>query len=113
MAEAAALALAGTILRRLAINEVFFLSDYQQLVIYINFASIEDIPRWEAQIYTQIFRNMVPGRGYKVYKISRTLNISAHVLAQRARNPVDIATGVFVNCHCATHISSCPIRNAL
>jgi hypothetical protein len=26
---------------------------------------------------------------------------------------VDIATGVFVNCHCATHISSCPIRNAL
>jgi hypothetical protein len=43
--------------------------------------------------------------GYKVYKISRTLNILAHVLLLDMFScSVDIATCVFVSCHCAAHI---------
>jgi hypothetical protein len=46
MAEAAALALAGTILHRLDINEASFLYDNnQQLATYMNTTSNEDIPR--------------------------------------------------------------------
>jgi hypothetical protein len=84
-----------------------------QLATYMNTTSNEDIPRWEARTYTRIFRNMAARRGYKVYKISRTLNTSAHVLTSQAGNSLHTAPGVFVNCHCVVHISSCSIQNAL
>jgi hypothetical protein len=109
MAKAATLALAGIIIRNLNINEASFPSDNQQLVTYMNIDSNEEIPRWEARKYTQILRNTMVGQRYKVYKISSTLNTSAHVLASQARYPLDRATNETANCHSATHISSCPI----
>jgi hypothetical protein len=45
MAEAAALALAGTIIRNLGINEASFVFDNQQLVTYMDTNSNEEIPR--------------------------------------------------------------------
>jgi hypothetical protein len=56
---------------------------------------------------------MAVGQRYKVYKISRTLNTSAHVLASQARYPLDRATNEIVNCHSVGYILSCPITNAL
>jgi hypothetical protein len=57
--------------------------------------------------------NMAVGRRYKVYKVSRTLNTSAHVLASQARYPLDRATNEIVNCPSAAYISNYPIRDAL
>jgi hypothetical protein len=58
VAEAVAFVLVGTIVNRLGINAASFLSDNQQLVSYINNTTKEQIPRWDAKLQTQSFKNL-------------------------------------------------------
>jgi hypothetical protein len=118
-AEAAALALAAILVRRLNISEATFLSDNQQLVTYLNSTSAVQLPRWDAKIYTQHFKNASEGRHFRIYKISRNLNRTAHVLVSQARHNSHVSLGalaltnVTVTCNNPSHISSCPFRDAL
>jgi hypothetical protein len=112
-AEAAALAFAGIIVKRLQIVEATFLSDSQQLVTYINYSSTMPIPRWDAKFYTQTYSNAAQGNIYKVYKIPRNLNSTAHNLGSQARNHLIENSDVTITCQNATHISRYPFRAAL
>jgi hypothetical protein len=118
-AEAAALALAAILVLRLNISEATFLSDNQQLVTYLNSTSAVQLPGSDAKIYTRHFKNASEGRHFRIYKISRNLNRTAHVLASQARHNSHVSLGALaltntaVTCNNPSHISSCALRDAL
>jgi ribonuclease HI len=74
-AEVAALALAGTIVRRINYQEATFLSDSQQLVTFINSNNEDQLPRWDAKFYTQTFKNAMEGGAYSHIEFSRLIGV--------------------------------------
>jgi ribonuclease HI len=74
-AEAAALALAGTIVCRINYQEATFLSDSQQLVTFINSNNEDQLPRWDAKFYTQTFKNAMEGGAYSHIEFSRLIGV--------------------------------------
>ena len=62
--------------------------DNQSLVTYINGASQTTLPDWGMKPLTHDFFNSNRGKQYKVFKISRTQNITARSLARQAYSSV-------------------------
>jgi ribonuclease HI len=85
MAEAAALTLAGTIISALQIQDIFFLSDSQQMVNFFNGQHHSSPPQWEIKPLTQKFLNTTAATNFRVAKIDRNLNITAHCLATQSQ----------------------------
>lgn len=114
MAEAAALTFAGTVISALQIQDIFFLSDSQQMVNFFNGHHHSSPPQWEIKPLTQKFLNTKAATNFRVAKIDRNLNITAHCLATQALRlaPSD---GNHVNMLCSncSHVHSCPTREAL
>lgn len=114
MAEAAAISLAGTITAALQVQEIYFLSDNQQLVKYFNGKDLSTPPQWNIKYFTQNFLNSTSAMVRKVAKILRSLNSTAHSLATQAYNLHSIsASDVTTTCSNCNHNSSCPVNTAL
>jgi hypothetical protein len=84
MAEAAALALASTVTDRMNLQGINFLSDCAQLVQFLNMQDHTNPPDWRSKHFTQIFSNCTRDRDSKIYKIPRSLNVTADALARQA-----------------------------
>jgi hypothetical protein len=74
MAEAAALALAAQVIDSLHYDNTTFLSDCQQLVLFLNQQDQSHTPDWRIKYYTQSFTNSSAPRRAKILKINRNLN---------------------------------------
>jgi hypothetical protein len=111
MAEAAALDLAAQILKKLGIQHPSVLTDNEQLAIFFNGQNYQNPPRWEIKPHTQSFINSCLSRGRKVYKICRSNNTTAHLLANQARQ-CSRHSAEF-NCTNSQHVNNCPLRTAL
>jgi hypothetical protein len=84
MAEAAALALAAVITNRLQLHHTNFLSDNRELVELFNSSDYSNPPNWRIKHLTQLFINHTQQRNTGTFKIERSLNQTAHTLAQQA-----------------------------
>jgi len=114
MAEAAALTLAGITTSALQIQNIFFLTDSQQMVNFFNGQDHSSPPQWEIKPLTQKFINITAGTNPKVAKITRNLNATAHSLATQAfRSTSSEHNHVNIICSNCYHVSSCPIREVL
>jgi hypothetical protein len=85
MAEAAALALAGTICSTLHFTEVSFLSDCEQLVHNFRCQDTAHPPDWRIKFFTQTYINTTADMQAQIFKIDRRLNMTADNLARQAR----------------------------
>jgi hypothetical protein len=114
MAETAAMALAAKISSSLGISEISFLTDNQLLESFFNGTSYDMPPHWDIKPYTQSFLNATAGYNWKVFKVQRDLNITAHVLANQAfRSSLGTVSNVQTSCTNERHVQSCPLREAL
>ncbi|XP_039780859.1 uncharacterized protein LOC120648186, partial [Panicum virgatum] len=111
MAEAAALLLAANAFSELQVQEGTFLSDNQQLVTYFNTHDSGQPPAWNIKHITQGFINKNRNCNHRIYKIARSLNSTAHILANQALHSP--AMNVTFSCANQAHSGSCPLRVAL
>lgn len=114
MAEAAAINLAAKIGTLFALREISFFTDNQQMATFFNGASHVLPPRWDIKPYTQRFLNLTEGYSWKVLKVHRDLNKTAHILASQAfRASMSSTTNIQISCTNEEHVQSCPLREAL
>lgn len=107
MAEAAALALAAEIATALHLSQVTFLSDNQQLVSFFNSSDHSNPPLWETKPLTQKFINCRSQLQAKVFKISRELNTTSHILASQALNDCNSQEcTVNITCSNCNHVNA-------
>lgn len=71
MAEAAILALASVVVDRLGLTVINYLSDYEQLVQFLNTAAPSDPPDRRIRPFAQFFSNKARNRDSKIFKIHR------------------------------------------
>jgi len=113
MAEAAALAFSATASSSLQIGDISFLTDSQLLVSFFNGTDLSSPPHWEAKPFTQSFLNSVINKRVQVLKVQRSMNVTAHSLANQAfRHSGAQCSSPNVTCTNATH-ESFPLRMAL
>ena len=84
MAEAATSALAATVTERLHLQQTNFLTDNQELVLFLNASDHSNPPDWRIKHFTQLFVNYTKQRTTEIFKISRNLNQTADTLARQA-----------------------------
>lgn len=115
MAEAAALSIAARLASLLNSEITNYLTDNQNLVTYLNGESQTTIPDWRMKPLTQDFFNSNRGKHYKVIKISRTQNITAHNLARQAHSSIPDLDQASLSCsnRCHSYMLQCPVHQAL
>ena len=84
MAESAGMALAAEISSLLGISDISFLTDSQLLASFFNGSDFDSPLQWDIKPYTQKFLNATANYNWKVLKVQRDLNVTAHVLANQA-----------------------------
>jgi len=115
MAEATALALATTITDCLGLQQVFFLSDNQQLVHFLNGPDQADPPDWRIKYFTQTFTNFTSTTASRVLKIQRADNCTADALARQGFLQSQSSSPTALTCTCsnaAAHVQ-CSLQEAL
>jgi len=114
MAESAGMALAAEISSLLGISDISFLTDSQLLASFFNESDFVSPPRWDIKPYTQKFLNATANYNWKVLKVQRDLNVTAHVLANQAFRSLSTNCNIGnFSCTNVTHVASCPLREAL
>jgi hypothetical protein len=114
MAESAALALPAMICSRIGVSEISFLTDNQILANFFNGTDYDSPPNWEIKPLTQNFLNATAQYKWRIFKIQRELNGTAHVLASQVfRSSLIPASIAQISCTNANHQNSCPLRKAL
>jgi ribonuclease HI len=114
MAEAAALALAVTVVQELHLQHINFLSDNQPLVHFLNGSDHSNPPDWRIKPFTQIISSTMTGRRVSIRKIRRTQNQTADLLARQALSDLHSNQHSF-SCVCSysAHDQECPLHMAL
>jgi hypothetical protein len=114
MAEAASLAFASTVIDRLNLNSVNYLSDCEQLAHFLNEADHSNPPDWRIKHFTQMFSNNTRSNESKIFKINRHLNTTADALARQA---VEDSTTQYTNLESSysyeRHVHQCTLLRAL
>jgi len=114
MAEAAGIALAASITSMLHIRNISFLTDNQLLASFFNGPDLCSPPRWDIKPFTQRFLNAVANSSYRVLKIHRSSNNTAHLLASQSYRAPELQCNLAnFTCSNVTHEGSCPLREAL
>ena len=114
MAEASAMVLAASILTAMNITSPTFLTDNQQLVTYFNAADRSSPPQWDIKHITQEFINLGATNNFRVFKIARSMNTTAHLLATQAYRSSDMySNAMSITCSRQDHVITCPLREAL
>jgi hypothetical protein len=113
MAEAASLALASTVIDSLNLN-INYLSDYEQLVHFLNEADHSNPPDWRIKHFTQMFSNHARTRESKIFKINRRLNTTADALSRQAtEDSTTQNTNLELSCSYEHHVLQCTLTQAL
>jgi len=113
MAEAAGMALAAMIASGLNIRNLSFLTDNQQLAAYFSFSDLSSPPRWDRP-FTQRFLNAMASSSYRVLKVHRSFNATAHLLAHQAFRASESQCNLpNVTCSNVANMNSCPLREVL
>jgi hypothetical protein len=114
MAEAAALALAGTICSTLHFTEVSFLSDCEQLVHHFRCQDTAHPPDWRIKFFTQTYINTTADMQAQIFKIDRKLNMTADTLARQASRILLSAQDYssFI-CNSESHTTHCNVLQSL
>lgn len=113
MAEAAALALAAIIIQSLNLQGVKFLSDNEQLVLFLNDPDQSNPLDWRIKHFTQQFSNCAAQTGATIFKIDRINNQTADTLAKQA---LSVGPSTFsLDCICSNtaHVPQYPFIEAL
>jgi hypothetical protein len=84
LAEAAALLLAASMADRIHLHSPNYLSDNQQLVSFFNGTDHSSPPDWRIKNFTHQFMNYNKQNNFKIFKIRRQANQTAHLLAKQA-----------------------------
>jgi ribonuclease HI len=114
MAEAAGMAIAAVITSQLGFQTMSFFTDSQALAGFYNGQDLHTPPQWNIKPFTHRFLSAMTNLRWRVLKIHRDLNITAHVLASQAfRDFSDITSSVAIICNNGNHLDSCPLREAL
>lgn len=108
MAEAAALALGAQVLCALGVQQLFFLSDNQQLVNFFNGNDHNNPPQWEIKPFTQSFINNTSSNNARLFRIDGKLNTTAHVLASQVNSSNRTSLDLLSTCTNPAHVNSCP-----
>jgi hypothetical protein len=112
--EAAALALAVTILNRLNLGEIAYFSDCSNLVDYINSEDPSNPPDWHMLPCTQDFNSAMSLFRFTVSKIPRDDNSIADSLAKLSFNYPYIQSMDYVSgCSYETHCTQRPLLGVL
>lgn len=82
MVEAATLTLAAITVHSLNLQGVNFLSDNDQLVRFLNAPDQTNPPDWRIKFFTQMFDNYTAQTGSRIFKIHRSQNQTADILAR-------------------------------
>ena len=114
MAEAAALALAATVTEQLSLQHTNFLSDNQELVLFLNASDYSNPPDWRIKHLTQTFINHTTQRSTGIYKIRRNQNQTSDTLARQAILDSESSTlNLSSSCSNNAHVSHCPLMAVL
>lgn len=113
MAEAAALALASDIVHRLNMTGTNFLSDNEQLVSFLNKQDLSNPPDRRIKPFTQRFYNNTASSSARIFKIHRSLNLTAHILAQQAFQETNLQGHLDFSCSSEHHVTPCNILQVL
>lgn len=98
----------------LRISDMSLLTDSQILATLLNGSDLDKPPQWEIKPYTQKFLNAMANCNWKVFKVKRELNTTAHILANQAsRASQGSESIVHSNCTNPDHVDSCPLSEAL
>jgi len=92
MAEAAAITLAVLVAQRLNTSSYNFFTDSQIMANYYNSSDLSNPPHWSIKSMTAIFLLAMKDADFKVHKIPRTMNSTAHSLAHQAYNSDSVST---------------------
>ena len=84
MAEAVAIALAAAITVQLGLHDTNFLWDSEELVRFFNSDEHANPPEWRIKHLAQQFVNCTQHRSTRVFKVHRTQNQTADMLAKQA-----------------------------
>lgn len=114
MAGTAAMSLTARITMLLGIMDISFFTDNQLLANFFNGPRHDSPPHWTIKPSAQSFLNDVEGIIWRVLKISREDNATAHTLANQAFRSTSTSTvNVQINCSNDAHVTYCPLREAL
>ena len=84
MAEAVAIALAAAITVQLGLHDTNFLWDSEELVRFFNSDEHANPPEWRIKHLAQQFVNCTQHRSTRIFKVHRTQNQTADMLAKQA-----------------------------
>jgi ribonuclease HI len=112
-AEAAALAVATSLLHFMQMDHVNYFTDNQLLSHHLNNVDRFDIPDWRAAAYTHIIKSSLTGVS-KVFHISRTHNDMADSLVKEGLH-LHNSNSLLLNFSCTnpSHVLGCPFLGAL
>lgn len=114
MAEVASLALAAMIVSRLNVMNPSFLTDNLILAAYFNSSDLGSPPRWDIRPFTQRVLNIMANSSYRVLKIHRSFNTTAHILAHQAfRTSEPQCNWPTVSCSNVSLTNGCPLNEVL
>jgi len=119
MVESAAMALAADVTSLLNISDMSFITDNQILATFYNGDNFDQPPSWDVRPFTQRFLHKVSHLSWRVMKIGRGDNITAHTLASQALRATtqipnqDVNNHTVVTCSNEDHVDGCPLKEAL
>jgi len=114
MAEAASLVLASAVGHNLNLSGVNFLSDYEQLVHFLNKNDISNPPDWRIKYYTQTFASFTRSSSSNIFKVHRSLNTTADALARQAvQLSAFHSSAMEFSCSLEHHMPQCNVLQAL
>jgi len=114
MAEAASLVLASAVGHNLNLSGVNFLSDYEQLVHFLNKNDISNPPDWRIKYYTQTFANFTRSSSSNIIKVHRRLNTMVDALARQAvQHSTFQNSDLEFSCSLEHHMPHCNVLQAL
>lgn len=114
MSEAAGMAIAAVITSQLGFQTMSFFTDSQALAGFYNGQDLQTPPHWNIKPFTHKFLSTTTNLSWRVFKIHRDLNTTAHVLASQAfRGYSGITSSDAFICNNGNHLDSCPLREAL
>ncbi|XP_066361420.1 uncharacterized protein [Miscanthus floridulus] len=123
MAEAASLVLASAVGHNLNLSGVNFLSDYEQLVHFLNKNDISNPPDWRIKYHTQTFANFTRSSSSNItfanftrniFKVHRRLNTIVDALARQAvQHSTFQNSDLEFSCSLEHHMPHCNVLQAL
>jgi len=90
-----------------------FFTNSQIMANYYNSSDLSNPPHWSIKSMTATFSLAMKDADFKVHKIPRTMNSTAHSLAHQAYNSDSVSTLFTSNAAIHRQLDQCPYHTAL